>query len=201
MKSLDFARSADFGPFDRIWFNCAHQGPFPKVAVEAAQEAVRRKISPNLIRDDDFTLVPRELRASLARLIGAAPDDVILGNSASYGLHLLRNGIPWKAGNEVLVAQGDFPATVYPWLGLKEQGISVRFLRPQGISLTADEIAGAIAPATRLLAISWVNSFNGSIVDLHEIGQLCRERGVVFVVNGSQGIGALPLNVQHPSMR
>lgn len=181
---------------ERIWFNCAHQGPLPLVAVEAAQEAIRQKTTPHLIRDEDFIVVPRELKASLARLINTEPNEVILGNSASYGLHVLRNGLSWKAGDEVLVEEGDFPATVYPWLGLEEQGVCVRRLRPRGNSLTSDEVAGAITPSTRVLAISWVNSFNGGALDLEAIGRVCRQRGIIFVVNGSQGIGTLRLDVQ-----
>ena len=49
-------------------------------------------------------------------------DQVILGNSTSYGLHLLVQGIPWREGDEVLLVDGDFPATVVPWLPLAERG-------------------------------------------------------------------------------
>lgn len=188
----------EFGPFgERIWFNCAHQGPLPRIAVQAAEEVLRQKVTPHLIEDDDFVAVPNRLKVSLARLIGASPEEIILGNSASYGLHVLRNGIAWQTGDEILVAEGDFPATVYPWLGLQQRGVRVRFLKPSGNVLRADEIAQALTPATRLLALSWVNSFNGSILDLSGIAQICRKNRVVWVVNGSQGIGALPIDVQN----
>ncbi len=106
--------ATDFGPFDgRVWFNCAHQGPLPRTAVAAAQEAIRQKANPPVIEDDDFVSVPGSLKASLARLIGGSPEDIILGNSASYGLHILRHGIEWRDGDEVLLVSGDFPATIY----------------------------------------------------------------------------------------
>ncbi len=189
--------ASDFGPFGgRVWFNCAHQGPLPRVAVPAAQEALKRKTIPHLIRDEDFTALPNALKASLGNLIGAAAEDIILGNSASYGLHVLRNGIRWQAGDEVLLVHGDFPATVYPWLGLRESGVHVRLLMPRGPSLTADELRREITPSTRLFCVSWVNSFNGSILDLAAVGRLCREHGIVFAVNGSQGVGALQIDVR-----
>lgn len=79
--------AGDFGPFDgRIWLNTAHQGPLPKVAVEAAIAALEQEARPHLLRDEDFFEVPRKLRAALGNLIGAAPEDIILGNSTSYGL-------------------------------------------------------------------------------------------------------------------
>lgn len=46
-----------------------------------------------------------------------------------------------------------------------------------------------------MVCLSWVNSFTGSVLQLDSIGQLCREKGVLFVVNGSQGVGALDLDV------
>ncbi len=193
---MNSSYSEHFGPFDgRIWLNCAHQGPLPCVAVSAAQEAIRKKTDPHLIHDDDFTSVPNALKSSVALLTGGAPEDIILGNSASYGLHILRNGMDWRSGDEILLINGDFPATIYPWLGLQNDGVRVRFLTPHGLSLAADELAPEITPSTRLLCASWVNSFNGSVLDLTAVGQICRKRGVIFVVNGSQGVGGLQINI------
>jgi cysteine desulfurase/selenocysteine lyase len=190
--------SADFGPFaGRVWLNCAHQGPLPRLAVSAAHEAVCRKTAPHLIRDEDFLVVPKMLKASLGRLIGAAQEDIILGNSASYGFHVLRNGIRWKVGDEVVVVNGDFPAGVYPWLGLQDDGVRVRFVTPRSTPLTAGDIADGITGSTRLVSVSWVNFFDGSVLDLRSVGELCRARCIVLVVNGSQGIGALEIDVRN----
>jgi hypothetical protein len=77
----------DFGPFDgRSWFNTAHQGPLPKVAVRAAQQCISQRIRPKEILDADFFEVPQRRREVLASLIAAASSDIILGNSTSYGL-------------------------------------------------------------------------------------------------------------------
>src|ERR671938_84252 len=52
-----------FGDFGgRIWLNAAHQGPLPRVAVEAANEALAAKVAPHLIDDQAFVEVPRRLR-------------------------------------------------------------------------------------------------------------------------------------------
>jgi len=68
--------ASDFGPFGgQVWFNCAHQGPLPRAAVLAAHEALKQKANPHLIRDDDFTILPNALKASLGNLMGAAAED------------------------------------------------------------------------------------------------------------------------------
>lgn len=186
----------DFGPFDgRIWFNCAHQGPLPRVAVEAAQEALFWKIAPHRIADDTFNLVPQRLKRALGRLINAPAEDIILGNSTSYGLHLLANGIPWRAGDEVLLVDGDFPANILPWLGLRKRGVVVRLIQSRDAVLQADELQEHFTERTRLFCISWVNSFTGHAVDIQSLGEVSRTSNVLFVLNGSQAIGTRPLNV------
>jgi cysteine desulfurase/selenocysteine lyase len=188
-------RAADrFGPFEgRAWLNTAHQGALPAPAVQAAARAAAVKVAPHRLADEAFTEVPERLRALLARLVGADPEQIALGNSTSHGLHLIANGLRWRDGDEVLVIEGDYPATVLPWHRLP--GVTVRPLRPAAGSLTADELAAAIGPATRLLAVTWVDSFTGRALDLDALGEVCRRSGVVLVANASQALGARPLDV------
>jgi len=107
-----------------------------------------------------FFEVPRRLKAALGKLIGAAPEDIILGNSTSYGLDLLANGMQWRRGDEVLVVDGGFPADIFPWLILRNQGVTVRFLQARAGQVDRQQLALAISPQTRLFCTSWVNSFS-----------------------------------------
>ena len=197
---LDLAQVSEaagqFGPFDgRIWLNTAHQGPLPRPAVDAARYAAELKAAPHRIGDADFSEVPERLRVLLARLVGGAPEQIVLGNSTSYGLHLVANGLPWEAGDEVLVIDGDYPATILPWRRLGARGVRVRPLCPASGLLTASELAVAIGSRTRVLAVTWVDSFTGRALDLDALGQVCRRAGVLLVVNASQALGARPIDV------
>lgn len=194
-SSVERAHS-DFGPFDgRSWLNAAHQGPLPSVAAEAAREAVSWKVAPHRIADELFGEVPRHLKGLLGRLVGAPAEEVILGNSTSYGLHLLANGIPWRPGDEVLLVAGDFPANILPWLALEKCGVAVRLMEPEGAVPTPAELSSNLTEATRLFCASWVGSFTGHAADVRGLGEACREAGVTFVLNGSQAVGTRPLNV------
>ncbi len=185
----------DFGPFDgQIWLNCAHQGPLPRVALERAHEAVEWKRTPSALSTERFSGVPGRLRDAIAGLIHADPSHVILANSASYGLHLLANGLPLERGDEVLLTRGDFPSVIYPWLGLEKRGIAVRFVDPAGEVATPEEVSRAMTPATRVFCATWVHSFSGCAIDLDAIGRLCRGRDVLFVANTSQAIGTRPFD-------
>ncbi|HEV3462505.1 MAG TPA: aminotransferase class V-fold PLP-dependent enzyme [Actinomycetota bacterium] len=192
--TLDVA--GNFGGFEgRAWLNCAHQGPLPLVAVAAAERALADKLAPHRLGDEAFAEVPARLKDALGRLAGVPPEEAILGNSTSYGLQLLVQGVDWRQGDEVLLVDGDFPATIVPWLPLADRGVRVRLLRPEGGALAAGQLEAELTPATRLFCSSWVFSFTGQAVDLAALGRVCRRAGVTFVVNGSQAVGAVPLDL------
>ena len=85
----------DFG--GRTWLNTAHQGALPLAAAEAAREAIAWKVSPSELTQERFDSVPLRLREALGELVNVPADDIILGNSASRGLHIIANALDWKA--------------------------------------------------------------------------------------------------------
>jgi cysteine desulfurase/selenocysteine lyase len=188
--------AAQFGPFEgRSWFNTAHQGPLPRSALAETQRAAFLKAAPHRIPDRDFADVPERLRGLLARLMDADAEQIVLGNSTSHGLHLIANGLDWRQGDEVLTVEGDYPATVLPWRRLSSAGVTTRALRPAAGLLSAEQLRSAIGPRTRLLAVTWVDSFTGRTADLRALGEVCRAHGVLLVVNASQAVGARPIDV------
>lgn len=188
--------SHDFESFeDHTWLNCAHQGPLPHRAAEEAREAITWKTSPYKLTTERFETIPIRVKKALAQLINVNADEIVLGNSASYSLHLLANGIPWEVGDEVLLVKGDFPSDILPWLALKKQGVKVRFVKPENNLPTAAELERNITPKTRLFCSTWVHSFSGMTANLSALGKVCQDNDITFVVNGSQALGARPLTV------
>lgn len=186
-----------FRPFERVWVNTAHQGPLPHRAAEVAREAIEEKCDPRRISEEAFFEVPRRLRSTVARLVNADPGEIVLGNSTSYGLDLLAHGLPLQAGDEVLVVEGDFPATIYPWLPLQRQGVQIRRLPAPSGALDPATLQEALTEKTRVVCTSWVFSYTGRTADIPALVEVCRQHGdVVFVLNGSQAVGARPTDVR-----
>jgi len=185
---------------DRVWLNASHQGPLPNRAAEAVTEMVRWKQQPHhLVKPGPFTDVPERLRSMLSRLLSVPTEQLVLANSSSYGIHLVANGLDLAPADEVIVAANDFPSDVLPWRRLGSAGVVLKQLRPAGQVLTVAEIAAEITPRTRVVCLTWVHSLSGQVINLDAIGDLCRESGVLFVVNGSQGVGAIPISPgDHP---
>ncbi|WP_314171548.1 aminotransferase class V-fold PLP-dependent enzyme [Streptomyces winkii] len=189
--------TAYFGdPDGHVWLNTAHQGPMPTSAVHAACEAAHEKAAPHRIPDEAFTERPEELRSLLAAFVGGRPEEIVLGDSTSHGLNLVAYGLRWQDGDEVLCVEGDYPATVLPWLAQQHHGVRVRFVPrgPHGL-LDPERVRASLTARTRVFALTWVDSFTGAAADLGSLGEICREAGALFVVNGSQAVGARPVDV------
>jgi selenocysteine lyase/cysteine desulfurase len=184
----------------KAYLDCAAQGPFPHETVEAIRRALRLQEHPEELPEALFEELPDRARAAVARLIGCNPASIALGSGASHGLNLAARGLPLEPGDEVLLPKGEFPANVFPWLGLERDGIGVRRVEPADGRLTrAEEIVAAIGPRTRVLAVSLVGFSTGYRADLQALGEACRARDLFFVVDGAQGVGAVDFRVaDHP---
>lgn len=180
----------DFGPFKgKAWINASSIGAMPRVAQKAAQKAIKLNVIPYKLSEEIFQEVPKNLKIALGQLIDAPVNEIILGNSASYGIHLWANGIPLNKGDEVLLVKGDFPATILPWIYLQKQGISVREIIPEGPTLNVSDVEKAITSNTKVLGATWIDSFTGYQLDAQAIGNLCHKHDILFLLNITQGLG------------
>jgi selenocysteine lyase/cysteine desulfurase len=78
---------------------------------------------------------------------------------------------------------------------LHKRGVQIRFLQPREQVVQAEELESQLTEATRVFCSTWVNSFSGYALDLQACGSICRAHNVLFVVNGSQALGARPLDL------
>lgn len=182
---------------DAIYLNNASTGPLPARAVRALGEFTALRAEPWRISQElQFDTVARS-RALCASLIHAKPEQIALMVNTSYGLNLAARALPLQRGDVVVSFDREFPANVYPWLALQRQGISFRML-PCVDGLPDEEalLRALDEPGVRAVTVSWVSFASGYRVDLTRIGSACRERGIFFVVDAIQGVGATPLDVR-----
>lgn len=136
------------------------------------------------------------VRNDCARLIRAVPEEIAFVKSTSHGLSIIAEGLDWRAGDNVLYFEGDFPSNIYPWLRLGELGVEPRPLRARGGRIEIADIVQRMDKRTRLLSVSSVQFTNGFRLDLERTGKLCSERGVLFCVDAIQSLGILPMDVR-----
>ena len=185
---------SDFG--GKVYLDCAAQGPFPAETVAEVQRALRLKEHPEEIVGSLYETLPGRAREAVARLLGCDPESIALASGASHGLNLAARCLPLKEGDEVLLAHGEFPANVYPWLNRASDGVGVRLVKATGRRFVGEmDLIAAIAPNTRIISISHVAFATGYRADLRTLGDACRERGIFLVVDGAQSVGAVDFRV------
>jgi selenocysteine lyase/cysteine desulfurase len=189
------AQFSDFG--GRAYLDCAAQGPFPRDTAAEVRRALRYKEHPEEIPENLSEDLSERARTAVARLIGCHPSSIALGTGTSHGTNLAARGLPIAKGDEVLMAQGEFPALVYPFLNREREGIKIRFVHPSAGSrvVPAERIIEAIEPATKVIATSLVQFATGYRTDLQALGDVCRERKLFLVVDGAQGVGGIDFRV------
>ena len=135
------------------------------------------------------------VRGLAAELINGSPDGVALTRSTAHGVSLVAQGLDWKEGDNVVGAQWEYPANVYPWMALAGDGVEFRQAKLVGGRILPDAIFSLVDERTRVVAVSHVEFWNGFRLDIDAIGSECRSRGIVFAVDVMQSVGALRLDV------
>src|SRR5581483_11779323 len=180
-----------------VYLNHAAVAPLPQPVYEAMEQHISSLREQSLVNWQEWGAAVRRVRELSARLINAQPREIAFAPNTSSGLAMIANGVDWRAGDNVVSADCEFPANVQPWMRLRQAyGVEVRRAKERDGRLETEEILGLIDDRTRVVALSFVEFASGFRNDLTAIGRYCRERDVLFVVDAIQGLGALRLDVE-----
>ncbi len=151
-------------------------------------------------------IMPR-LRAGFGKLLNTTSENITFTKSCAEGLNFVAQGFGFRKGDEVVSFANEFPSNHFPWRVAEEKkGVILRLL-PNRNTLGAkfdgricawsmDDLERLVTPQTRIVALSHVQFTSGFACDLLEVGAFCRERGIYFVVDAAQSLGAMPIDVE-----
>jgi len=181
----------------RIYVNHAATSPYSTRVVAALQRYMDGRTTGDIDTYWSDVKMVEELREAVRKMINAEGGDriALLGNTTD-ALNVIASGLQWRTGDRVLLNDAEFPANLYPYINLKRLGVELDFLHAAAGVVTVEDIARALTPRTRVLGLSAVQFLSGYKADCAAIGRLCRERGVIFVVDGIQSVGAAQTDVQ-----
>ncbi len=195
-----FERARAFFPVTREVAYLNHAGVAPiSTRVEEAitrftAEATRYgSLRYNRAYDDEIERV----RGRVASLLNAGSDEIAFVKNTTEGLGIVAAGIDWRRGEKVVTCDLEYPSNVYPWWNLKKLGVETVMLHGRDGRLPLASVEEALRnPSVRLLALSSVEFASGARNDLPALGNLCRERGVLFSVDAIQSLGCFPIDVE-----
>ena len=189
-------------PDDIRYLNCAYISPLPKPVEEEGIQGIIRKRNPALIIPDDYFTPAEVIRKNLGKLINAAPQQIAIVPSASYGLKSVVNNLPVTNGKYAITISAEFPSgyfTISNWC--KQNGKELKIISPPENFVERgkkwnEQILDSINNETAVVLMSGIHWADGTKFDLQKIGERCKEVNALFVVDGTQSVGALPIDVK-----
>jgi selenocysteine lyase/cysteine desulfurase len=124
-------------------------------------------------------------RELFGRIIGAPAAEVALVPAVSAAAGIVAASLACTAGDNVVCYEREFHSVLFPWLALEPRGVQVRFA-------PIERLHEAVDSRTQLVAVSTVQSADGAVVDLDAL----RDTGAPLFLDGTQSIGALPLDLE-----
>ncbi|MEW6250354.1 MAG: aminotransferase class V-fold PLP-dependent enzyme [Planctomycetota bacterium] len=184
-------------PITRTFNFQDHAGvaPLSGPAAEAMAGYAREMSATGYVRSTFYHAAER-VRLLAARLLHADPEEVTFVKSTSEGLNYVANGVQWVTGDNVVSTTMEFAANVYPWMNLEQRGVELKRVADEDGRVPFDRIEKTIDKRTRVVAVSAVQWSNGFRMDLHRLGELCEEKGVLLCVDAIQALGVHPLDVR-----
>jgi cysteine desulfurase/selenocysteine lyase len=193
-------RSREFAalPEEGVYLNSASMGPLPARAVAALAACNADRARPGTWPLERINAILDTARSLAALMINATPTEIALMPNTTTGLNIAARALPLRSGDIVLTFDREFPANIYPWLRLGENGVVLERLTPtaEGWPDEAQLHERLRDPRVRAVTVSLTQFSNGYTVDLAALSRATRAAEKWLVVDAIQGVGQLPVDVQ-----
>ncbi|MFN9209422.1 MAG: IscS subfamily cysteine desulfurase [Betaproteobacteria bacterium] len=140
-----------------------------------------------------------EARENVAALVNADPREIVWTSGATESINLALKGVAHfykDKGRHLITVKTEHKATLDTMRELEREGYEVTYLDVQDNGLLdLDAFRAALRPDTICASVMLVNNEIGVIQDIPTIGEICRERGIVFHVDAAQATGKLPIDL------
>jgi len=174
------------------YLNAAEASPISRTAAAEAKRFYDEMLADGDLHWETWLFRKGLVREKLADFIHADPGELAFTLNTSHGMNLVADIL--RGPGTVVTMTDEFPSSTLPWLHRKRD---VHFVEPtEENTYSLEAIDKAIDVGARVLVTSYVQYRTGFRQDLTALGELCRARDVVFVVNGTQAVGAMPLDVE-----
>lgn len=139
-------------------------------------------------------------RNQIANLVNADPREIVFTSGATESNNLAIKGAAnfyGKNGKHLITLKTEHKAVLDTMRQLEREGYEVTYLDPEPNGLILlDKLIAAVRPDTILISIMHVNNEIGVIQDIAAIGEMCRERKILFHVDAAQSTGKVPIDLQ-----
>lgn len=148
-------------------------------------------------RQDDF----QAFYATFARLLNAKPSEIAYAENASRAWALAICAIPFEAGDRILVHETEYASNFLMLLNLvKTKGVVLDVIPSDAAGqIDLEGLRQAIKPQTKALVVTHLSAQGNGLAPAAELGAICREYDLLYVLDASQSVGQMPIDVQQMS--
>lgn len=177
--------------------NCARGSPLHLDVKEKLEYLLERDVGDPAGFCQENVQALEDAQKAVASVIGSGPDEVTFRTNTTDAIATAIDTVPMEKGDNAVIMDMEYPSVVYP-LRTRElrDGTETRFVHNKDGRITPDMVEEAIDSRTRLVALSHVSFMNGYRLDIEEIGKVCRDRDVYFLVDAAQSLGTTPIDVR-----
>jgi cysteine desulfurase len=141
-----------------------------------------------------------QARETAAAFIGALPVEMIFTGGASesnnHAIFSTARALKDK-GRHIIASAIEHHSVLEPLRQLQEDGFQVTYVKPKADGIVANEdIKAALRSDTILVCLQHANNEIGTLQPVQEVGRLCRQRGIYFLVDATQTVGHIPVNIK-----
>lgn len=197
MPMIENQRHRFLIPHDVHYLNCGYMSPLAVEVSDAIEAGAKLKASPWSYKPADFFSYCEHFRGRAAGIMGAPSDSIAIIPSASYGLATAANNIGLKRGQQIVVLADQFPSNLYVWREkAAEAGAEIVTVARDENAAWTDAVLDAIGSDTAIVAVPNCHWADGRLVDLVAVSAKCREFGAALVLDLTQSLGALPIDLE-----
>jgi cysteine desulfurase len=140
-----------------------------------------------------------QAREQVARLVNADPREIVWTSGATESINLAIKGAAEfysDRGRHIVTVKTEHKATLDTCRDLERHGYTVTYLdvMPNGL-IDLDQLAESLQTDTVLVSVMLVNNEIGVVQDIETIGQLCRDRSIIFHVDAAQATGKVKIDL------
>jgi cysteine desulfurase/selenocysteine lyase len=141
--------------------------------------------------------VYRSAKQRLSDLVDRPASDIALLGSASEGVNVVAHSLDWRAGDNVVFADVEYPSMIYPWTRFADHGLNLRVVPTRNYLLDLADLRAAVDERTRLVAVSHVSYLTGQRLSLPAVADVAWHVGARLLVDATHALGAVEVDANY----
>jgi cysteine desulfurase / selenocysteine lyase len=195
LRAAPLAREAFALAPGLVYVNHAAVGVLPIATRDALHAMIDDHAARGVLGTASRELSMPAYRRRIAAFIGGRGEEVAVLRNTGDGATVIAQGLDLGPGDEVITGANEFGANAYPWLALRERGVTVTLIDAPRERITPDVLRRYVSSRTKVVAVSWVTFDDGYRHDLAGLAEVAHAHGALLAVDAIQGLGAFRLDV------